>query len=380
MPFEYTTLLVAAIFSSSAIAFTLLTNWIGMRKERSLILSSIGLILLSLALALMSMRNGRYDTLTLSVPFSLLLVGLSFIHASIRVFLRKTNLWPSVILAASTIVLSITPYFIGLMGLGGIIINVTTALILALCAFEYFAARTDSRLTVLTVGSLYLLIAVSYLTTAGLLVMEGEWILYPVEDRWYDSANAIITLLGITGIGALTVTLQFSRASKSDLKAARTDPLTGVFNRRALFERFDAETAIPGQAVLVFDLDHFKQVNDRLGHAGGDSVLRGFGEILQQHFGDDAMIARIGGEEFCVVVDEHNSRQAGEMAEDLRLGFASLNLPGGRDGSAATVSIGLATAGPDESFESVLSRADAALYKAKRGGRNTVRMASVRAA
>ena len=54
--------------------------------------------------------------------------------------------------------------------------------------------------------------------------------------------------------------------------------------------------------MLVFDLDHFKLINDRFGHAGGDSVLRGFGDMLGQHFGEDAMIARIGGEEFCVVV------------------------------------------------------------------------------
>ena len=222
----------------------------------------------------------------------------------------------------------------------------------------------------LTLGSLYLLVAVSYLATAGFLVMEGEWIRYPIEDRWYDSVNAIISLLGITGIGALTMTLHFSRTAKSDLKAARTDPLTGVFNRRALFERFDAEAAIPGQVVLVLDLDHFKLINDRLGHAGGDNVLRGFGDMLRQHFGDDAMIARIGGEEFCVVVAEHDSTKARELAEDLRLGFAGLSLPGGLDGSVATVSIGLATAGTDESFESVLSRADAALYKAKQSGRN----------
>ena len=142
MTFEYSTLLLAAVFSSGAIAFTLLTNWMGMRKERYLILSAIGLILVSLALALMSMRNGRYDTLTLSVPFSLLLTGLSFIHASVRVFLHKTSYWPSVILGASMIVLSTAPYFVGLMGIGGIAINVTTAVILALCAYEYFTAAT----------------------------------------------------------------------------------------------------------------------------------------------------------------------------------------------------------------------------------------------
>ena len=240
MLFDYSTLLVAAIFSSGAIAFALLTNWMGARKELYLILNSAGLILVSLAVALMSMRNGRYDTLTLSVPFSLLLAGLSFIHASIRVFLHKTSFRPSVILGASTIVLSITPYFIGLMGVGGIAINVTSAAILALCAYEYFTSRTDSRVIVLTLGMLYLLVAVSYLATGVLLVIEGEWIRYPVEDRWYDSVNAVVSLLGITGIGALTVMLQFARAAKSDLKAARTDPLTGVFNRRALFERFDA--------------------------------------------------------------------------------------------------------------------------------------------
>lgn len=374
MHVQYSTLLVAAVFSSGAITLTVLMSWMITRKERHLILGCTGLALVSLALALMSLRNGRYDTATLAVPFSLILAGLSFIHASIRLFLHRTRIWPSVVLGASTIVLTTTPFFLGLMGLGGIAIEVAAAVILALCAFEYFTARDEVRSTTLTIAALYLLIAVTYFTSAVLLAMEGEWILYPIEERWYDSINAAVSLVGITGIGALTLTLHFARAARLHHAEANTDPLTGALNRRALFNRFAETDIIPGLPVLLFDLDCFKLINDHFGHATGDVVLQRFSAVLHAHTQADDVVARIGGEEFCMVLPGQDRNAARARAEEIRAAFAALDIPSGRPDAPATVSVGLATGGSDETFDSVLSRADAALYRAKSKGRNRVHL------
>lgn len=375
MHVQYSTLLVAAVFSSGAVTIAVLMSWMIARKEPHLILGCTGLALVSLALGLMSLRNGRYDALTLFVPFSLMLAGLSFVHASIRQFLHKSRLWPSAVLGASTIVLAIFPYFVGLMGLGGIAIEVAAAVILALCAFEYFTTRGEARSITLTIAALYFLIAATYFTSAVLLTMEGEWILYPIEARWYDNINAAVASVGITGIGALTMTLHFARAARLHHAQANTDPLTGALNRRALFARFAETAVIPGTPVLMFDLDNFKQINDNFGHAAGDRVLKSFAEVLRAQMHGDDVMARIGGEEFCMVLPGLDRNAASARAEAIRAAFAALDHPSGRPNFPATVSVGLATCGSDEAFNSALCRADAALYRAKRAGRNTVRLA-----
>lgn len=128
----------------------------------------------------------------------------------------------------------------------------------------------------------------------------------------------------------------------------------------------------------MFDLDHFKQVNDRLGHAEGDRVLQRFAGVLQRELRHTDIASRIGGEEFCVVLNAIEQDAARTIAERIRQGFADLELAIADTGLMATVSIGLAMSTGDEEFSSLLNRADAALYQAKNGGRNQVRLAALR--
>ncbi len=161
------------------------------------------------------------------------------------------------------------------------------------------------------------------------------------------------------------------------LSLALTDELTGLYNRRYVFAHLNeqlgriAETA--GEtAVLLYDIDHFKQVNDRYGHPAGDKVLRELAERAIRQVRSVDLVGRLGGEEFVVVMPETSLAGAVVVAERLRLAVADEQFALD-DGEAlsVTVSIGIAVTGaPNETQDSLLKRADDALYAAKNGGRN----------
>lgn len=161
-------------------------------------------------------------------------------------------------------------------------------------------------------------------------------------------------------------------------EASLRDPLTGLFNRRYYDVTVDRELARAQRdaaplALLVIDVDHFKAVNDRYGHAGGDEVLRNLGGLLQAMHRSGDVVCRFGGEEFVVVMPGADAMVARQRAELLRQRIGALEIT--CDGGIVrfTASIGVAVrAGVDETALSLFKRADEAVYRAKRQGRNCV--------
>jgi diguanylate cyclase len=179
----------------------------------------------------------------------------------------------------------------------------------------------------------------------------------------------------------LTETARKTQELHAELAEARrqatTDPLTGLANRRCLDEALRAgleETATVPLALIMVDVDHFKAVNDTHGHHVGDDVLRLLAVTLSQAIGKDALAARFGGEEFCVILHGAGLQEAARAAEAIRLcvGNASLLIRQTGQRLGVTVSLGLAMAEPGEAAAGLIQRADASLYEAKRGGRNRV--------
>jgi diguanylate cyclase (GGDEF)-like protein len=161
---------------------------------------------------------------------------------------------------------------------------------------------------------------------------------------------------------------------------AATDPLTGQVNRRGLDvflkQQFEmAKNEARPFAVLMLDIDHFKQVNDTYGHVVGDDTLRAFAFRVRNYLRQCDICARYGGEEFVVVLADTSLERAIEVAERVRQGIADSDLlvvpP-----LKATVSIGVAAYVAGQTTEELLSAADAAVYSAKRGGRNQVRFSA----
>ena len=166
---------------------------------------------------------------------------------------------------------------------------------------------------------------------------------------------------------------RMTKAARELLRMATLDALTELPNRRAFFERA-GEVALRREgsapmSVLMFDIDHFKRVNDTWGHDVGDLVLKAVADELRRHPG---LPARLGGEEFAVLLDGWDLLDAHQEAERLRLAIQNrrVDVPGGL--LDVTVSIGIAEHGIGQSVDQLLKRADIALYAAKTGGRNRV--------
>lgn len=173
------------------------------------------------------------------------------------------------------------------------------------------------------------------------------------------------------------------RAEQELKRQVSTDSLTGLLSRRAFLGRARqayARADSAGQAVslLIMDLDHFKAVNDNHGHPVGDQALKAFARVCRLSLRGDDLIGRMGGEEFAVLLDGVNPDQAGQVAEKLRQEVESAEVELKGVPLRLTVSIGMAMSGSGESdFAELLKRADQALYRAKRAGRNRVEMAKV---
>jgi diguanylate cyclase (GGDEF)-like protein len=162
-------------------------------------------------------------------------------------------------------------------------------------------------------------------------------------------------------------------------RLAFIDRLTNVANRRYFENLLDielhrADRYGTGFALIMFDLDHFKAVNDNYGHAIGDTVLREVASVVVERLRESDVLGRWGGEEFMILLPGDGSQQAAQVAEDVRERVAGHPFP---DVGQVTVSLGIAACRPGESRTEFLRRVDDALYRAKREGRNQVAVAEI---
>ena len=196
------------------------------------------------------------------------------------------------------------------------------------------------------------------------------------DHRWMYSMLAIM----LVGACLMLSYLWFTAAEMYSrlLDDAKLDALTGVLNRGSLLHV--AERAIESHrtkgeplALIVMDLDHFKRVNDTFGHGGGDAVLCGVVRSLREMLGSETLLARLGGEEFVVLLPGVALRAATALAERLREGIGALQVMYDDESISVTISSGVAEICSDEDdWATAMKRADLALYEAKAGGRNRV--------
>jgi diguanylate cyclase (GGDEF)-like protein len=195
--------------------------------------------------------------------------------------------------------------------------------------------------------------------------------------RGWIAVFAIEIVLYVVGTAFIVLILAKDRTVHAYKVAATTDPLTGLLNRRGFFEATAAlmrrsKTPI---SVLAFDLDHFKSINDRCGHAIGDAVLELFAKVARQALRTNDIVGRLGGEEFVAVL-ACTLPDAAIAAERVRSAFAAASLVRNGQHVAATVSIGIANGSAATAIDLLIARADTALYRAKTNGRDRVETAT----
>ena len=202
------------------------------------------------------------------------------------------------------------------------------------------------------------------------------WLQSPLDTRQFVLTFVSVTLSILTSfvLGYIVVMRLVARLEH----LSQHDGLTGLLNRRAIEALLDREAQRLERfnqpfSILLIDIDHFKRVNDRLGHPAGDQVLIEVARRLQVEAREVDHVARYGGEEFCVLLPHTEHEGALQAAERLREGVCERPITWGNATVPVTISMGLVCANdPRESLQSLLRRADAALYQAKDGGRNMV--------
>lgn len=202
---------------------------------------------------------------------------------------------------------------------------------------------------------------------SGTIFFEGH--LQPLSARWKGERAVVWLARNINRRHALELRLRHM---------SETDALTGAYNRRKLMDELSARFSEFGRyaqpcALIMLDLDRFKEVNDCYGHGVGDEVLCRITDICHQMLREPDVLCRIGGEEFALLAPGTDILAARQLGERLRAAIADHEPDYSRPGRSVTVSVGLSAFLPgDDHMEEVMNRADNALYEAKRAGRNQV--------
>jgi diguanylate cyclase (GGDEF)-like protein/PAS domain S-box-containing protein len=193
-----------------------------------------------------------------------------------------------------------------------------------------------------------------------------EEIITPIMDDNHTIQHFVATSQDITERVHMEKKLQ---------KLATIDNLTGIYNRHKSNEEIDIEISRDRRyngvfALAMFDIDHFKHINDTYGHDVGDYVLKEFSTLISKHIRDSDRFGRWGGEEFILLLPHLNNKEAMSVAQKLRKIVANYAF---KDIPQVTTSVGITIYTPGDTKESLLKRVDHALYKAKKAGRNKVR-------
>ncbi|RVU43749.1 GGDEF domain-containing protein [Rubrivivax rivuli] len=230
--------------------------------------------------------------------------------------------------------------------------------------------------------SIPLIVALSVASSVGALFLLTELMGLPYGPSFRRSLTVAITapVLVSAPIGGWIVHLlrEVELARQQAQALAWNDELTALMNRRRFTEIGQRELALSQRAgrqlvAMLLDIDDFKRINDEHGHSGGDAVLQAMGVTLPRELRRTDLVARWGGEEFALMLPDTTLADAAVLAERVRKAVEQMDarLPGGRR-LRCTVSIGLSEAAAADSFDTLIARADKAMYLAKAGGKNRV--------
>ncbi|UCI17177.1 GGDEF domain-containing protein [Mesorhizobium sp. B2-1-8] len=377
MSLDYTSLLLAVGFSAACLSLTLFGMWLTARTEKFLLTWAISLVFVVGDISIYDAYIEMPGRLLGIATSAFLLIGFSAMLGAAYQFRTGGSPLPRALWGCVSLVIALPPMGLGYDGLGFMFENMFAALLLFATAFEYWRGRDEAPALTIGITALYSATATSFALCAMVLAWDGELVLGHAPSNWAEEFSLIVVIASMTGIGALSLALNQGRLARHHRRNALTDSLTGLLNRRALFEMHGDVPVGAFTAVVVFDLDNFKAINDEFGHAAGDEVLKVFARELAGNLRPTDVAARMGGEEFALVLKRTLPETVEESAERIRAVFATRQIETENGSLSCTVSAGFAFGTKEGlSFDKVLNAADKALYDAKRGGRNRVMTAS----
>jgi diguanylate cyclase (GGDEF)-like protein len=382
MELDVNTLFRVTLYVEAVLGLLLLFAWVQNSSIRAVAWWGSAHLLRAGSVMLFGMYGNVSDAISIDLANAVLFTAFAATWTGARVFDGRP-VQPALLLGGGVfwILASRTPWVAGSMDFkvllsSGIITAYTWA-----AAYEFWQGRSEPLISrwpaifmLFAHGALFLLrtpLSQVLPWTPGNTVFESVWL----------TVLSFEALMFTIAIAFILLAMAKERAELCHKTAALIDPLTGIANRRAFLDKLDAisrrqGTAARPVAMLVADLDNFKSINDKHGHAVGDSALRIFADVVGAKLGPCDLVGRLGGEEFAILLHDAGREKALATGERIRLAFE--NAAAIVDGRPVhgTVSIGMVTAEAGLfDAPALLVRADEALYCAKERGRNRVETA-----
>ena len=377
MKLDIATVLFLLLMINGSLGLIFLGTWLK-RPSEVFLRATAAVLSITTGLALLLARGVIPDRLSTDVANASLIFGFGLFWSAARRFERRPAPAPLVLAGVAVWLVACTfPSF-------SIALAARMALVSGIAAAYSFSVGYELLRGRREVLSARRALAVACLTQGAFLVGRGMYALFVEPPTSLFHATAIQSLLlaepvvMIVVIAVLGVGLVREEAEAQLRRSADIDALTGVLNRGAFFARAEELIRLAGRdgrpvALLLFDLDHFKAINDRYGHLMGDLALNAFTRAVTNVVRASDLVGRIGGEEFAVLIGGIEANTATAVAERIRFDFARTSVT--HDGKAltATVSAGIATTrGGSTKLTGLIAEADRALYGAKNAGRDRV--------
>ncbi len=358
----------------------LFRQWWIEREHSGILLWSVSLLVRVPGFALLALRESLTGLWVLHLGHSLLCLGAGLGYAATRHFSgRHTSL-----------LAMLTPIILwnGLCIIPGFLENATLRLtslsfilmfVSAVTAFEFQRAVLLSKPVRLVFLVLFAGAALMHASRMLLMITAPETTQYFSSLGAHGSVLQFLAAILLSSAAILASAMLFRDGQLQTLRReAEEDVLTGLLNRgafrnAALAALVTARREGAPVCMILCDIDHFKTVNDRFGHAGGDTVLQAFSQLMRDRLGPHGLTGRIGGEEFACLLTGQSALAAYGLAEGLRVHTRVLSMLGGNPDFRITVSTGIGIMPvSDADVDGLLQRADWALYAAKRRGRDCV--------
>lgn len=373
------------LFAANAVvlvitAFAFLAAWCGQRREvywGSWIAANC---LLATALVLFMFASSAQDGTAMTAANVLLVAGFGLRWRAARQFGGRSG--PHAVILLPTLFVAILFAFPAVFSHGMVYmaVNAVLAVTAAAIVHEFWRDRADGLPSRYGLVLAYVVIGLSFAARAvqGVLLDQGIASYLP-QDAMLQ-IHLVVALFHATASGAFALSIAYERGAIALREAALRDPLTDLHNRRAFEMHLDRHLLRRGSgefALMIFDIDHFKRVNDRYGHAAGDAALRACAQACVAALRPADFVARIGGEEFAVLLPGVTVQGAFDAADRVRRAVGQLEIAHGGNRFGITLSAGIAHGSTvPGNLDDLMSRADAGLYRAKKNGRNAIGQAA----
>jgi len=376
---DISTLFIVATCVSALLGLLLLFAWT-QDRIRALAWWGAAYLLGGFAVALWIVDGGS-GFIPSGLSNALLFGACGMVWSAARLFHGRSVLWPAMVAGAvAWLIACEIPGFVDSASARLTLSSVVMSAYTFLTAIELWRERRKTviqRWPAMFVPLMHGMVFLCPIPLAGL--MPGQSGVASLATGWGAVFALEVVIYGI-GMAFIVLLLAKERVVHLHQTAAATDPLTGLLNRRALLDGASLMIAQLARrqkpiSIAMFDLDRFKSINDRHGHALGDAVIKQFSETVVANMRATDLVGRFGGEEFVAILPGTGAADALLVAERMRMAFeaAAMEIAGRQIN--ATVSVGLASGGPGVKFEALLADADKALYRAKQSGRNRVEAA-----